>query len=76
MTLESEYLDSVTNKRIATAIDTQEGASKTVGKNEPAPWVLVKDTLDDWAQTLAKRLIASTKEPSKNDSFQNTLNEN
>lgn len=76
MTLESEYLDSVTNKRLATAIDTQEGASKTVGKNEPAPWVLVKDTLDDWAQTLAKRLIASTKEPSKNDSFQNTLNEN
>ena len=73
MTLESEYLDSVTNKRLATAIDTQEGASKTIDKGKAAPWELVKETLDDWAETLATRLISSKEGTPNNDPFQNTL---
>lgn len=56
LTLESEFLDSLTNERLAMAVDKQQSDSLTLERDDPAPWWLVKSTLDDWATRLAGRL--------------------
>jgi hypothetical protein len=54
--VEAELLDSVTNQRLAAAVDRRVGQKKLIGGGVLDKWADVKDSFDYWAQRLKTRL--------------------
>ena len=54
--VEGELLDSVTNQRLAAAVDGRVGQKKLIGGGVFEKWADVKDSFDFWAQRLKTRL--------------------